>query len=79
MREGYCNHPVCLSVCLSVGVSVCLSLGACARVTVIILCVCLCVCLSVCLSVTALELTYDVCATKLAYQCNLRCTQMVLN
>ena len=52
-------------------------LGACARVTVIILSVCLCVC--VCLSVTTLALTYDVCATKLAYQCNLRCTQKVLN
>ena len=32
----------------------------------------------VCLSVTALVApTYDVCATKLAYQCNLRCTQKV--
>ena len=41
--------------------------------------VCLCVCLSVCLSVTALALTYDACATKLAYQCILRCTQKVLN
>ena len=46
MREGYCNHPVCLCVCLSV---------------------------------TALALTYDACATKLAYQCILRCTQKVLN
>ena len=42
MREGYCSHPVCLSV-------------------------------------TALALTYDACATKLAYQCILRCTQKVLN
>ena len=48
-----------------------LTLGACARVTVVILCVCL--------SVTALALTYDACATKLAYQCILRCTQKVLN
>ena len=43
------------------------------------LCVCVSVCLSVCLSVTALALTYDACATKLAYQCILRCTQKVLN
>ena len=35
--------------------------------------------MSVCLSVTALALTYDACATKLAYQCILRCTQKVLN
>ena len=33
----------------------------------------------VCLSVAALALTYDVCATKLAYQCNLCCTQKALN
>ena len=25
MREGYCNHPVCLCVCVSVCLSVCLS------------------------------------------------------
>ena len=37
------------------------------------------VCLCVCLSVTAPALTYDVCATNLAYQCILRCTQKVLN
>ena len=43
------------------------------------LCVCVSVCLCVCVSVTALALTYDACATKLAYQCILRCTQKVLN
>ena len=48
-----------------------LTLGACARVTVVILCVCV--------SVTTLALTYDACATKLAYQCILRCMQKVLN
>ena len=42
MREGYCNHPVCVSV-------------------------------------TTLALTYDVCATKLAYQCNLCCKHQVFN
>ena len=41
------------------------------EVTVITLCVCV--------SVTTLALTYDVCATNLAYQCSLRCTQKVLN
>ena len=47
-----------------------ITLGTCTSVIVIILCVCL--------FVTALARTYDVCATKLAYQCNLRCTQKVL-
>ena len=37
------------------------------------------VCQCVCVSVTTLALTYDACATKLAYQCILRCTQKVLN
>ena len=28
MREGYCNHPMCLSVCMSVCLCVCLSVTA---------------------------------------------------
>ena len=66
MRERMREGYCSHPVCLCVCVSVCL-------------CICVSVCLCVCVSVTALALTYDACATKLAYQCILRCTQKVLN
>ena len=50
-------------------ITMALMLGTCERVTVIILCV----------FVTALALTYDVCATNLAYRCSPCHTQKVLN